>query len=103
MRIRRATTATLLAALTGLAPAQAARAASLYDFAGQGVIIWSEPTAGSPRVGLGNPGEGFVSDRSEEREPYRCAWFDSVLWHHGRNATTGAAGWVAACDLVDAD
>ncbi|MFI7639378.1 hypothetical protein [Nonomuraea sp. NPDC049400] len=103
MRIRRAATATLLATLTGLAPAQAARAASLYDFAGQGVIIWSEPRAGSTPVGLGHPGQGFESDRSQEHEPYRCDLFDSTLWHHGRNVTTGVAGWVAACDLVDTD
>jgi hypothetical protein len=103
VRIRRAAMATLLAALAGLAPAQVARAASLYDFGGQSVIIWSEPRAGSTRVGLGLPGQGFQSDRSKEGELYRCDCFDSTLWHHGRNTTTGAVGWVAACDLVDTD
>ncbi|MCF6472058.1 hypothetical protein FAF44_27235 [Nonomuraea sp. MG754425] len=107
MRIRRVTTAGLLTlvALSGPLPAGAtqARARIIYDFAAQGVVIWSEPRAGSDRNGLGHPGQGFESYRSEEHEPYRCDRFESTLWHHGFNATTGVIGWVPACHLADPD
>lgn len=101
VRIRRAAMAAVLLAV--LAPSHAAQAAFLYDFGARDVIIWSEPRAGSTPVGLGQPGEGFESEWSQEREPYQCEWFDSVLWHHGRNTTTGVAGWVPACELDDSD
>ncbi|MEV0995387.1 hypothetical protein [Nonomuraea sp. NPDC050202] len=107
MRITRATTAGLLAllVLSGLVPAGAtqAQARRLYDFGAQGVIIWSEPRAGSGRNGLGYAGQGFESDRSEEHGLYRCDHFESTLWHHGTNATTGIVGWVPACNLADPD
>ncbi|GAA2210258.1 hypothetical protein GCM10009850_057170 [Nonomuraea monospora] len=105
--IRRATTAGLLTllALSGLLPAGAtqAQARRLYDFGAQGVIIWSEPRSGSGRNGLGYAGQGFESDRSEEHGLYRCDNFESTLWHHGTNATTGIVGWVPACNLADPD
>ncbi|MFC4115971.1 hypothetical protein [Nonomuraea zeae] len=105
MHIRRATIAGLLTALAlgGLVHAQAAQARRLYDFGAQGVIIWSEPRAGSGRNGLGYAGQGFDSDRSEEHGLYRCDHFESTLWYHGRNATTGVVGWVPACNLADPD
>ncbi|WP_043631827.1 hypothetical protein [Nonomuraea candida] len=103
--MRPAVTICLLAplALAGPAPAAAARSGPLHDFGAPGVVIWSEPRAGSGRNGLGHPGQGFVSDRSEEHGPFRCGPFDSVLWHHGTNATTGIIGWVPACALIDDD
>ncbi|MFB4281947.1 MULTISPECIES: hypothetical protein [unclassified Nonomuraea] len=105
MHIRRATMAGLLAALTlgGLVPAETAQARRLYDFGAQGVIIWSEPRAGSGRNGLGYAGQGFEANRSEEHGLYRCDNFESTLWHHGRNVTTGVVGWVPACNLADPD
>ncbi|GAA4990767.1 hypothetical protein HD597_008077 [Nonomuraea thailandensis] len=107
MRITRATTAGLLTlvALSGLVAAGAtqAQARRPYDFGAQGVIIWSEPRAGSGRNGLGYAGQGFESDRSEEHGLYRCGPFESTLWHHGTNATTGIVGWVPACNLTDSD
>lgn len=102
---KRATMAGLLTALTlgALIPAETAQARRLYDFGAQGVIIWSEPRGGSGRNGLGFAGQGFESDRSEEHGLYRCDNFESTLWHHGRNATTGVVGWVPACNLADTD
>ncbi|MGW0810037.1 hypothetical protein [Nonomuraea sp. NPDC002799] len=102
VRIGRAATAGLLTALTlgGPVPAQAAR---LYDFGSQGVVIWSEPRADSGRNGLGHPGQGFESVWSQQHGLFRCADFESTLWHHGRNVTTGISGWVPACDLADTD
>ncbi|MEW9547734.1 hypothetical protein [Nonomuraea sp. NPDC050783] len=105
MRITHVVTAGLLGAtaLGGPVAVPAARAARVYDYAVPGVIIWSRPAAGSGRNGLGHPGQGFESDRSEEHGPYRCGPFETVLWHHGRNATTGVVGWVPACNLADPD
>ncbi|PZG12844.1 hypothetical protein [Nonomuraea aridisoli] len=96
MHITRVAVAGLLAsaALTGLR----------YDFAAHGVVIWAEPRAGSVRNGVGHPGHGFEPNRSEEHGLYRCdAHFDSTLWYHGRDATTGVVGWVPACHLTDDD
>ncbi|MFC4013525.1 hypothetical protein ACFOY2_40295 [Nonomuraea purpurea] len=104
MRVRGVTMAGLLTALSLTGPhAQAAEARRLYDFAAQGVIIWSEPWAGSTRAGLGYPGQGFVSDYSEEHDLYRCGDFDATLWYHGHNATTAVVGWVPGCNLADPD
>lgn len=89
----------LLAALAGPAEAR-----FRYDFRSPEVVLWSEPRNGADPVGVGRPGDGFDSDRSEEHESYRCdALFDSTLWHHGTDATTGTVGWVPACYLDDPD
>ncbi|MEO3872430.1 hypothetical protein ABGB18_26755 [Nonomuraea sp. B12E4] len=105
MHVRRVTMTGLLMAmsLSGLLTAQAASAARLYDFAAQGVIIWSQPRAGSSRNGLGYAGQGFQSDRVERHALYQCDHFASDEWHHGRNVTTGVVGWVPACNLADPD
>ncbi|MEU6793730.1 hypothetical protein ABZ907_18680 [Nonomuraea wenchangensis] len=102
LRVTRTTAAGLLGllALGGPAPVSAAR---LYDFAVPDVVIWSEPAAGSGRLGLGQPGESFALHRSEEHELYRCGRFESTLWHHGRNLATGVTGWVPACNTDDPD
>ncbi|QYC39511.1 hypothetical protein Nocox_09455 [Nonomuraea coxensis DSM 45129] len=102
MRVTRTAAAGLLGVLTlsGPVPASAAR---LYDFAVPDVVLWSEPTASSLQNGLGQPGEGFALYRSEEHELHRCGWFESTLWHHGRNLATGVTGWVPACDTDDPD
>ncbi|TMR11604.1 hypothetical protein ETD86_35205 [Nonomuraea turkmeniaca] len=91
------------AALAGLLAIVSMDARPQHDFAAHGVVIWSEPRPGSALAGLGYPGEGFESDRSEEREHFSCGPFDSTLWHHGHNATTGIIGWVPACHLLDPD
>ncbi|NUP00509.1 MAG: hypothetical protein HOV96_04630 [Nonomuraea sp.] len=93
------TGAALLAALAGLAAAR-----YRYDFRSPEVVIWSEPRNGATPAGTGSPGDGFDSDRSEEHETFRCDdLFDSSLWHHGTDATTGTVGWVPACYLDDPD
>lgn len=85
-------------------PAEAAAPAGfLYDFGARDVVIWSEPREGSGRNGLGGPGQGFESNRSEEHDFFSCGHFDSTLWHHGRNVHTGVIGWVPACNLTDSD
>jgi hypothetical protein len=90
------------AALTALLTLPSS-ARPVYDFAAPEVVIWSEPRAGARPHGLGRPGEGFASNREEEHEPYRCGPYETTLWHHGHNATTGVIGWVPACDLLDFD
>ncbi|MBB5778217.1 hypothetical protein [Nonomuraea jabiensis] len=103
VRVRRAAMATVLTALAMTGPAPAG-ARGRYDFAAVGVVIWSDPRRDAILVGFGYPGQGFESDWSEERGHYQCDdYFDSILWHHGRNAATGIVGWVPACNLVDAD
>ncbi|MEU1388975.1 MULTISPECIES: hypothetical protein [unclassified Nonomuraea] len=103
MLARGAVAAGLLAVVTvgGAGPAQARYR---YDFRSREVVIWSEPKGGAAQVGVGRPGQGFDSDRSEEHELFRCDdAFDSTLWHHGTDATTGVVGWVPACHLDDPD
>ncbi|MET7334173.1 hypothetical protein [Nonomuraea sp. NPDC005650] len=103
VRIRRAAMAAVLTALAMTGP-EPAGARGLYDFGADGVVIWREPRGDSVLVGFGYPGQGFESDRSEEFGLYQCDdYFDSILWHHGRNAATGVVGWVPACGLADAD
>jgi hypothetical protein len=92
MRVRGIVTAGLLA----IAPLHGGEH---HEFRTDEVVIWSEPKAGSLQVGIGHLGDGFVSDRSEAHERFRCDAYESTLWHHGSNATTGAVGWVPACDL----
>ncbi|TDD17003.1 hypothetical protein [Nonomuraea diastatica] len=96
---------TMAGALTGLVmtgvQTQSAEAGDVHDFGALGVVIWSEPRAGSGRAGVGYAGQGFESDRSEEHGLYRCDFFESTLWHHGRNVATGVVGWVPACNLTD--
>ncbi|MEV4806150.1 hypothetical protein AB0K18_39630 [Nonomuraea sp. NPDC049421] len=89
-----------LAALLAV-PALSARPA--YDFAAPGVAIRAEPAAGARVHGFGQPGEGFASNREEEHEAYACGPYETTLWHHGHNASTGVIGWVPACDLLDSD
>lgn len=106
MHVRQSAVAGLLAcaALGGLLTAPPAGALQMHDFTVAGVAIRAEPRAGAAPNGLGNPGEGFEPNRSAEHELYRCdERFDSTLWYHGRNATTGVVGWVPACHLIDPD
>jgi hypothetical protein len=91
----------LLCAPAAPASAGVPQVKRLYDYAAQGVIIWSDPWAGSGRNGLGYTGQGFESDRVEVHGTYRCDLSASDAWHHGRNVTTGVLGWVPACDLAD--
>ncbi|WP_431929368.1 hypothetical protein [Nonomuraea jabiensis] len=103
VRVRRAAMATVLTALAMTGP-EPAGARGLYDFSADGVVIWSDPRRDAVLVGFGYPGQGFESDRSEEYGFFQCDdYFDSILWHHGRNAATGIVGWVPACNLTDAD
>ncbi|NRQ39117.1 hypothetical protein HII36_45940 [Nonomuraea sp. NN258] len=80
-----------------------ARSSWRYDFVAPGVVIWSEPRAGSVQRGVGGLGEQFAADRSERHGPFTCGRFEATLWYHGHHLGTGVSGWVPACYLESPD